>query len=152
MPKRISSLMNRIKSFLVAIAAGIIFIVSGITDTPVFGQSYIEFILSHTNFDLGTQLALSNILNIMMLIANFTGAAIIIAGFLILFKRIRIARIILFIVMAAGLYGFIIPIFVSIAGGLSSLSIAVDAVASRYAVAVLLTLLAKLYADKAKIV
>ncbi|TFF88868.1 MAG: hypothetical protein EU549_02200 [Promethearchaeota archaeon] len=151
MTKRISNLMNRIKGFLSALTAGIIFLVSGITDIPVFGQSYIELVLENTMLDPVTQTTLGNILNIMMLISNFTGAIILIAAFLILFKRVRIAKIIILIVMAAGLFGFVIPIFVSITGGITSLSATIDAIASKYAVAVLLAMLSKQYASKIQV-
>jgi hypothetical protein len=151
MSKKISNLMNRIKGFLTAFTAGFIFLISGITDTPIFGQSYIELLLANTTFDTITQGTLSNILNIMMLISNFTGAIILIAAFLILLKRVRIAKIIIFIVMAAGIFGFIIPVYVSIIGGAISSSAAINAIVSKYAVAVLLTLLSKQYAEKIKI-
>ncbi|MBD3227772.1 MAG: hypothetical protein GF329_06250 [Candidatus Lokiarchaeota archaeon] len=151
MPKRISNLMNRIKGFLSAFTAGIIFLVSGITDIPVFGQSYIQLILENTVLDPATQATLGGILNIMMLISNFTGAIILVAAFLVLFKRVRIAKIIIFIVMAAGLFGFVIPVFVSIAGGITSLTATIDAIASKYAVAVLLAMLSKQYAGKIKV-
>ena len=143
--------MNRIKGFLSAFTAGLIFLISGITDIPIFGQSYIEIILEYTTLDAITQATLGNILNIMMFISNFTGAIILGAAFLILFKRIRIAKIILLIVMAAGLFGFFIPIFVSIFGGIFSMAAAINAIASKYAVAVLLTLLSKQFADKMKV-
>ncbi|MHA1831779.1 MAG: hypothetical protein ACTSWR_09635 [Candidatus Helarchaeota archaeon] len=57
---------------------------------------------------------------------------------------------ILFIVMGVGIFAFVVPIFTALINGIAQLSIAIDSISAKYAVAVLFALLAKLYADKSK--
>ncbi|MHA1229680.1 MAG: hypothetical protein ACTSRP_04495 [Candidatus Helarchaeota archaeon] len=149
--KRIKKFKNRIKAFITSFCAGIIFLVSGITDIPIFGQRYLEFVQTYfSSIDPTIQVVISNVLNIMMTIANYTGLIVFISSILILFGRVRITRIILFIVVGIGIYGFLIPIITALVGGIYSVSLVIDSISTKYAVAVLLTLISKQYLDKIK--
>ncbi len=52
--------------------------------------------------------------------------------------------------MGVGIFAFVVPIFTALINGIAQLSIAIDSISAKYAVAVLFALLAKLYADKSK--
>ena len=144
------SLWNRIQAFIAAFLSGLIFLIAGITDVPVFGQTYVEFVLNNFPWlDPATQAALSQTLAIMMLIADYTGLIVLVAAVLILFGRVRIARLILFIVVGVGIFAFAVPIFTALFQGAASLEIALNSVSTKYALAALFALLAQNYAKKA---
>jgi len=146
----ILSLWNRIQGFIAAFLSGLIFLIAGIADVPVFGQTYIEFVLKYfPGLDSTTQTALAQTLNVMMLIADYTGLSVLAAAVLILLGRVRIARIILFFVVGVGIFGFAVPIFAALFQGASSLEIAINSVSTKYALAALFALLAQNYAKKA---
>ncbi|MHA1831780.1 MAG: hypothetical protein ACTSWR_09640 [Candidatus Helarchaeota archaeon] len=89
MSKVVLGFWNRIKAFLACFVSGIIFLVSGITNIPIFGQRYLEFIQNYfTGLDPISQVIIANILAIMILISDFVGCIIFISSFLILFNRI----------------------------------------------------------------
>ncbi|MHA1650596.1 MAG: hypothetical protein ACTSYB_10425 [Candidatus Helarchaeota archaeon] len=144
------SVWNRIQAFICAFLAGLIFIISGITSLPVFGQKYLEFVQTYfTSLDPIAQATLAQILTIMMLIADFAGIIILVAAVLILVNKIRLARIILFFTVGVGVIGFAIPIFAGLFNGIASLEMAIDSISTKYAVAALLALLARVYVKKA---
>jgi len=144
------SLWNRIQAFIAALLSGLIFLVAGITDVPVFGQTYIEFVLKYFPWlDAGTQAALSQTLSIMMLIADFTGLLILVAAVLILLGRVRIAGLILFFIASVGIFAFAVPIFTAMIQGVVSLEIALNSVSTKYALAALFAMLARSYVKKA---
>lgn len=144
------SLWNRIQGFIAAFLSGLIFLIAGIMDVPVFGQTYIEFVLKYFPWlDSATRAALSQTLAIMMLIADYTGLIVLAAAVLILLGRVRIARLILFIVVGVGIFAFAVPIFTALFQGAASLEIAINSVSTKYALAALFALLAQNYAKKA---
>ncbi len=142
---------NRIQAFIAALLAGVVFLVAGIRDMPVFGQTYIEFVANYfPGLDpTAAAAALAQTLTVMMLIADFTGWIIFGAAILILLGRVRIARIILFFVAGVGLFAFAIPLLTGLIHGVASLEMAIDSVATKYAVAALLAMMARLYVKKA---
>ncbi len=89
MSKVVLGFWNRIKAFLASFVSRIIFLVSDITNIPIFGQRYLEFIQNYfTGLDPISQVIIANTLAIMILISDFVGCIIFISSFLILFNRI----------------------------------------------------------------
>ncbi|MFX1295463.1 MAG: hypothetical protein ACFFD2_11525 [Promethearchaeota archaeon] len=142
------SLWNRVQASICAFLSGIIFVIYGLSSI-VFGYSYLEFVQTYfTGLSPTAQVALSNIIDILMLISNFAGWIVLVSAVLILLGRVRIARIILFITVGIGTFAFALPLFIALFNGVASLELALDSVATKYAVAVLLALLARSYARK----
>jgi hypothetical protein len=138
------SLWNRIQGFIAALLSGLIFLIAGI-NLPIFGRTILEFL--QTTFP-GLSGYTQTILNIMMLIASYTGVLVLVAAVLILLGRTAIARVILFFVVSVGIFAFAVPVFTALFQGANSLEIAINGISTKYALAALFALLAKNYAKK----
>jgi len=146
---KIGSFWDLFKGFLTAFVSGLIFLFSGISNIPIYGQNCILLIQKYFSFlDPSIQEITGQILDIMMIISNFVGSIILAASVLILLGKYRISRIILIIVMGAGVISFVIPIFASFAGGIDAIMASIDHLSNRYAVAVLLAMISKLFLAK----
>ncbi len=135
------SLSNRIQGFIAAFLSGLIFLVAGI-NLPIFGQTILEFLQTYiVGLDANIQITL----NFLMLIASYTGVSVLVAAVLILLKKPRIARILLFFVASVGIFTFAVPVFTAIVQGANSLEVAINGFATKYALAALFAILAKNY-------
>ena len=90
------------------------------------------------------------ILSVLLLIANWVGVIAIVCGILFLVGKRKIANIILLITLSSGIFGFLIPIIFAIPEGFGAIAIAVNGIATKQAVPVLLLALAKAYSKEAE--
>ena len=139
---------NRIQAFICALLSAVILIVYGLSSF-IFGYSYLDFVQTYfITLVPATQAMIIQIMDVMLWISSFAGWVVLIAAFLILAGKTTIARLILFITVGIGTFAFALPFFIALFHGLASLEIALDSVATKYAVAALLALLARSYARK----
>jgi hypothetical protein len=140
----------RYSGFLAAFLAGLIFLYSGITGLPFFGEKYLNMVGQYfPNLSPSVQKGISEYLFVMGTIADYTGLVVFVAGFLILAGRGKLASIILLLTIGIGLFGFVAPVFTALFQGGQAMSIALDSLASKYVVAILLALLARKNAQSA---
>ena len=138
------TLWDRIQGFIAALLSGLIFLIAGI-NLPIFGQTILEFLQTHFP---GLGAYTQSILNIMMLVASYTGVFVLVAAVLILLGRTVIARVILFFTISVGIFAFAVPVFTAIFQGANTLEVAINGISTKYALAALFALLAKNYAKK----
>lgn len=137
------SLWTRILGFIAALLSGLIFVVGSLR-AVLFGESFLEYLI----VELGITVESAGVLTIIMTIATYAGWIILVAAVLILLGRVRIAKIILFIVIGTGLLGFFIPVVAALAQGTITMEVLLNGDATMYLVATLFGLIAKLYCDK----
>ncbi|MHA1267534.1 MAG: hypothetical protein ACTSRS_20025 [Candidatus Helarchaeota archaeon] len=143
MTEKVFSLWTRILACIAAILSGLIFIVGSLR-AIFFGESFLLYLIN----EMGISTTLAPVLDILMTIATYAGWIILLAAILILIKRIRIAKIILFIVIGTGLLSFFIPVIAALAEGTITIKILMNGDATMYLVATLFGIIAKLYCDK----
>jgi len=144
--KGFSSVKTKISAFVAALLSGLIFLYSGIVDNPVFGQSILEKVqLYFGNVSPAVQGGLAAALNVLLLIANFTGFVVFAAAILILVNKTKAAKITLMIAIGTGLFAFITPIIPAFFVGSDAIRMALEGIATKYALAVLFGLISRLY-------
>ncbi len=136
-------------AFVAAVLSGLIFVLGSLR-TVFFGESFAGYIQ-----DLFPAIGdpLAQALETLMLVANFAGWIILFAAVLIAIGRLHIAKLILFIVIGAGLFSFFIPVIGALTSpgitGDELLTVLLNGDATMYLVAVLFGIIAKLNCDKA---
>ena len=143
MAEKVTSIWSKILAVIAAILSGLIFIVGSLR-AQFFGQSFLEYLI----VELGLAVSTAQAFNILMMVASFAGWIILGAAVLIAIGRVRIAKIILFIVIGTGLISFLIPVIAAIASNTLSLEILLNGDATIFLVATLFGIIAKLYLDK----
>lgn len=142
------SLWNRIQAFICALLSALILIIYGLSSF-VFGYTYLDFVQTYfITLSPSIQATITQIMDVMLWISGVAGWIVLAAAFLILAGKTGIARIVLFITVGIGSFAFALPFFIALFHGLASLEIALDSVATKYAVAALLAMLARAYARK----
>ncbi len=132
-------------AFAAALLSGLIFVLGSLRAT-FFGVSFIDYL---TGPPLNLTLDLAQTFDIIMKIASYAGWIILGAALLIAIGKIKIAKIILFIVIGTGLISFLIPVIAAMMGGSLTLGVLLNGDATMYLVATLFGIIAKLYCDKA---
>lgn len=148
MAEKVLSLWTRILAFIAAVLSGLIFVLGSLR-AVFFGQSFAGYL---TSLVPSIAPAVAEAFETVMLVASFAGWIILGAAVLILLGRVRIAKLILFIVIGTGLLSFFIPVVATISQGtLDSqelLVVLLNGDATMYLVATLFGIIAKLYCDK----
>lgn len=139
------SLWARIMAFVAALLSGLIFVLGSLRGV-FFGVSFADYLAAIIP---GIETGLAQTLEILMMVASFVGWIILVAAILILIGRVRIAKLILFIVIGTGLLSFFIPVVAALTQGTLSLQVLLNGDATMYLVAVLFGMIAKLNCDKA---
>ncbi|NVM53169.1 MAG: hypothetical protein HWN66_05660 [Candidatus Helarchaeota archaeon] len=134
---------TRILAFAAALLSGLIFVLGSLR-AQFFGESFAQYLIIY----FGMEATLAQTFDILMKIVNFAGWIILAAAVLILIKRVRIAKIILFIVIGTGLISFFIPVIAALAQGTLTVEVLLNGDATMYLVATLFGIIAKLYTDK----
>ncbi len=137
------SIWSRILAFTAALLCGLIFVLGSLR-AQFFGMSYLDYLITV----LGLAPSTAQIFSVMMMVASYAGWIILAAAVLIIVKKDRIAKIILFIVIGTGLISFLIPVIAAIASNTLSLEILLNGDATIFLVATLFGIIAKLYLDK----
>ncbi|MHA1681764.1 MAG: hypothetical protein ACTSUE_12205 [Promethearchaeota archaeon] len=138
----------RVSGTLAAFMAGLIFLYSGITGLPFFGEKWLDMVGDYyPGISPAVQEGIASYLSIMGMIADYTGLVVLVAAFLIFTGRGKMANIVLMLTMAVGLFGFATPVISALFQGGEALGIALDSLASKYVVAVLLAMVAKKNAE-----
>lgn len=143
MAEKIKTLWARILAIIAALLSGLIFILGSLR-AQFFGQSFFEYL----TMQLGLDAALASTFNILMTIASFAGWIIFAAAICIALRRERIAKIILLIVVGTGLLSFFIPVVAALANGSLTMDVLLNGDATKFLVATLFGMIAKLYVDK----
>jgi len=99
---------KRIISFILSIISGIFLILSG-TNGVSFLTTFSEFILRYFNIQV-----IKIIFTLLIIIASFGGIAVILGGFLIYKKKIRVGRFIIAIGTGAGLVSLLLNFLIVI--------------------------------------
>jgi hypothetical protein len=99
---------KRIISFILSIISGIFLILSG-TNGVSFLTTFSEFILRYFNIQV-----IKIIFTLLIIIASFGGIAVILGGFLIYKKKIRVGRFIIAIGTGAGLVSLLLNFLILI--------------------------------------
>ncbi|MHA1132423.1 MAG: hypothetical protein ACTSQQ_16670 [Candidatus Helarchaeota archaeon] len=130
-------------AFSAAMLSGLIFILGSLR-AQLFGMSYLDYLTSVLGLDIST----AQIFNVLMLVASYAGWIILAAAALILIRKDRIAKIILFFVIGTGLISFLIPVIAALVSNSLSLGILLNGDATVFLVATLFGIISKLYVDK----
>ncbi len=143
MVEKVTSIWTKILAFIAATLSGLIFVLGSLR-AQFFGQSFLEYLI----MELGLAQSTAELFNILMMVASFAGWIILGAAVLILIGKIRIAKIILFIVIGTGLFSFFIPVIAALVNGTLTMEVLLNGDATMFLVATLFGIIAKLYCDK----
>ena len=138
------SIWSRIMGFVAALLSGLIFVLGGLRGV-FFGESFAVNLIN----TLGLDPVVAQTYDMILSAAAYAGWIILAAAVLIILGRVRIAKIILFIVIGAGLLSFFLPVVAAIGQGTLSLQVLLNGDATMFLVATLFGIIAKLYCDKA---
>jgi hypothetical protein len=142
----VGKVAGRIKAFICCLLAGLIYLYVAIGSVTGLGVTVLEYI---QEFFPGL-LPIEPILSILLQISNWVGIIAIVCGFLFLAGQRKAANIILIITMSSGIFGFLVPVILAIPEGLGALEIAINGIATKYAVPVLFLALARTYSKQAE--